>query len=170
MEIVKVATDWAKDEVFSSKFFIFFGIMFLVATLGFWQLGRTEIAKAFIYPTLIAGILLLTVGCGLFFSNLPKVSGFTTTYADNHLAFVKAEIIRTEKIMRDYENIVFKVIPVIIILASLLIIFIDKPIWRAISITIVAMMACILFVDTNANERVKNYNKQLLLAEKNLLK
>ena len=48
MEILKLATEWAKAEVFSARFFIFFAILFLTASIGFWQLGRTEMAKAYI--------------------------------------------------------------------------------------------------------------------------
>ena len=52
--------------------------------------------------------------------------------------------------------------------AALLIIFIDKPIWRAISITTIALMVVILTIDYNANARIEAYNKQLVLVEKGL--
>ena len=68
MDILKTAIEWAKAEVFSATFFILFGVMFVSATVGFWQLGKTDIAKAFVFPTLVAGVLLLTIGLGLFFS------------------------------------------------------------------------------------------------------
>ena len=45
MEILKTATDWAKAEVFSTTFFILFGIGFVAASIGFWQLGKTDLAK-----------------------------------------------------------------------------------------------------------------------------
>ncbi|MBO6518282.1 MAG: hypothetical protein JJ975_17230 [Bacteroidia bacterium] len=165
MEIVKTATDWAKDEVFSSKFFILFGIMFIVATIGFWQLGRTEVAKAYIYPTLVAGLLLLMVGFGIFFTNHARVTSFANDYETNRKAFVKSEITRTEKSMNEYRTIVFKVIPAIIAVAALLIIFVQTPLWRAVGITTIAMMVCILFVDSNANSRIEDYHKQLIMAE-----
>lgn len=47
MDILKTATEWAKDEVFSAQFFIFFGILFLLGSVGFWQMGKTELAKAY---------------------------------------------------------------------------------------------------------------------------
>lgn len=166
MDILKLATDWAKDEVFSSKFFIFFGILFILATIGFWQLGKTDIAKAFIYPTLVAGILILTVGFGLLYANHTRITTFTNDYHKDATAFVKSEIVRAEKSINEYELIVFKVIPLIIIVASLLIIFIDKPIWRAISTTTIAMMVVILLIDNNANARIVNYYKQLIVIEK----
>ena len=60
-------------SIFSSQFFILFGIFFLIATIGFWQLGKTETAKAFITPTLVAGVLILAVGLGIFFTNKSRV-------------------------------------------------------------------------------------------------
>ncbi len=166
MEILKTATEWAKAEVFSAQFFIFFGALFVLTTIGFWQLGKTDVAKAFIFPTLVAGILLLTIGLGLLFSNKSRAASFATAYNSDAKAFVESEIIRTEKTMAEYQLIVFKIIPLIIVIAALSIIFVDTPVWRAISITTIAMMVIILAVDSNANARVSDYNKQLLLVEK----
>jgi len=166
VDLLKISIEWAKGEVFSAQFFILFGIMFVLATLGFWQLGKTDFAKAFVFPTLVAGILLLAVGLGIFFTNKSRITSFATAYEADPSAFVQSEITRTEKSMGEYETIVFKVIPLIIIVAALLIIFIDKPIWRAISITTIAMMVVILMVDNNADARIKAYNKQLILVEK----
>ncbi|HAS42235.1 MAG TPA: hypothetical protein DCS93_17290 [Microscillaceae bacterium] len=168
MDILKASVEWAKDEVFSSTFFILFGVMFVSASIGFWQLGKTDVAKAFLLPTLVAGVLLLTLGLGLFFTNQSRTKSFPTTYNNDASAFVKAEIGRTEKIMTDYQNIVFKVIPWIIVIAALLIVFIDKPIWRAVGITTIAMMVVILLIDTQANARIEAYYKQLVVAEKDL--
>ena len=50
MDILKLSMEWAKDEILSSKFFILFGLLFLFGALGFWQMGKTELAKAFITP------------------------------------------------------------------------------------------------------------------------
>lgn len=78
---------------------------------------------------------------------------------------MNTEIARAEKSMGEYSTIVFKVIPCIIVAAALLIIFMDKPQWRAACITIIGMMAVILSVDINANTRVEAYHDQLLKAE-----
>lgn len=166
MEILKAAIEWAKAEVFSSMFFILFGIIFLLATIGFWQLGKTELAKAFIYPTLVAGILLLIIGIGLVYSNKSRIASFPTAYEHDASAFVESEIIRAEKTLAEYKTVVFKAIPLIIVVAALLLIFIDKPNWRAISITTIAMMVVILSIDSNANARLEAYNKELVLLEK----
>ncbi|MEM8488641.1 MAG: hypothetical protein AAF564_24040 [Bacteroidota bacterium] len=166
MDILKIATDWAKAEVFSSAFFILFGILFLLGSLGFWQWGKTEVAKVFTVPTLVAGALLLVIGIGLIYSNKSRLANFPGAYAHDATAFVQSEIVRAEKTMQEYQNIVFKVIPFIIVAAALLIVFVDKPIWRAIGIVTIAMMVAILLVDTNAHARIEAYHQQLMSVEK----
>lgn len=166
MDILKLAIEWAKAEVYSSKFFILFGLLFLIASAGFWQLGKTEMAKAYIIPALITGALILAVGLGIFFTNKSRVTSFATAYNSNPKTFVASEIVRTEKSMAEYRTIVFKIIPLIIIVAALVIIFIDKPNWRAISITVIAMMLIILLVDSNANARIETYYEALKIAER----
>lgn len=166
MDIVKTATEWARAEVFSSRFFILFGILFVLAALGFWQLGKTEVARAFILPTLVAGSLLLAVGLGIFFTNKARSTTFATAYQADPKAFVTSEVTRVEKSMGEYNTIVFKIIPLIIAAAALAIVFLDKPIWRAISITTIAMMVVILLVDSNANARLEDYHRALQRVEK----
>ncbi len=168
MDILKTSIEWAKDEVFSSLFFILFGVLFVLATVGFWQLGKTGLAKAFIFPTLVAGVLLLTLGLGLFFLNKPRVASFATAYKNDASAFVKSEKTRTQKSMAEYQIAVFKVIPLIIVVAALLVAFITQPIWRAISITTLALMVVVLLVDTQANARLEIYHQKLASAEQHL--
>ena len=163
MDILKLSTDWAKAEVFSTRFFIFFAILFLIACIGFWQLGKTDIAKAYVIPTLVAGVLLMTIGLGLFYTNKSRIIEFETAYNSDAAAFVESEIARAESTLKEYKTIVFKVIPIIIVVAALLIIFINTPSWRAISITTIAMMIVILLVDGTAHARIDVYYEQLQL-------
>ncbi|WP_282087047.1 hypothetical protein [Aquimarina algiphila] len=163
MDILKIAIDWAKAELFSTPFFILFGLAFMAASLGFWQLGKTEMAKAYIIPSLVVGILLLTIGLGLFFTNKSRVTQFKTAYNKDASAFIESEITRAEATLKEYNTIVFKVIPIIIIVSALLIIFINTPTWRAISITTIAMLIVILLVDGTAYGRIDNYHKELKL-------
>ncbi len=165
MDIIKTATDWAKAELFSTPFFILFGLAFIAASIGFWQLGKTDLAKAYIIPTLAAGVLLTTIGLGLFFTNKSRITKFEKAFdADAH-AFVQSEIERTESTLKEY-TVVFKVIPIIIIVAALIIVFINTPTWRAIGITTIAMMIVILLVDGTAYARIDAYHKQLELVDK----
>lgn len=167
MDILKAANEWAKAEILSTQFFIFFGILFLLGSIGFWQLGKTAVAKAFVYPFLVTGILLLILGVGLLFSTKSRLSNFETDYQKDAATFVKTEIARAENTIGSYKNVALKVFPLIIAVAALLIVFIDKPIWRAISIATIAMMLVMILVDSNALVRMQDYHKQLVLEEKN---
>lgn len=165
MEILKTATDWAKAEVFSTTFFIIAGVLFVAASIGFWQLGKTDLAKAYIIPTLVAGALILTIGFGLFFTNKSRISSFAADYNQNASAFVKSEIVRVDNTLNEYKTVVFKVVPLMIVAAALLIMFINTPIWRAISITSIAMLIVILLIDGTAHARIESYKEQLVLVE-----
>lgn len=160
METLKIAQEWARAEVFSTRFFIIFAILFLVASAGFWQLGKTELAKAYVFPLLAAGALLMTIGLGLFFTNKSRISQFEKAYQQDATAFSTSEIARTESTLKEYK-MVFRVVPLIIVVAALLVIFINTPTWRAIGITTIAMMIVILLVDGTAHARIEVYNKQL---------
>lgn len=41
------------------SFFILFGFLFFIASIGFWKLGKAELAKAYVIPMIVAGALLL---------------------------------------------------------------------------------------------------------------
>ena len=170
MDILKAATDWAKAELFSTPFFMLFGMAFLVASVGFWQLGKTDMARAYIIPTLVAGSLLLIIGLCLFFTNKARITQLENAYHADAVAFVDSELERAEATLKEYDTIVFKVIPLLIIACALVILFVSTPIWRASTITAITMLIVILLVDGTAYARIDGYNKQLLAAEKELKK
>ena len=160
MELLKLATIWAKSEVFSTRFFIFFAIGFDITGYFFWQFGKTDLAKAYIYPSLIAGLLLLTIGLGLFYTNKSRIIQFEKEFRTDSTAFYQSEIERTESTLKEY-TVVFKVIPILIIIAALILLFFDSPTLRASSITAITMLIIILLIDGTAHARIENYNKEL---------
>lgn len=166
MDILKTATDWAKAELFSTPFFILFGVLFIAASFGFWQLGKTDIAKAYIITTLVAGSLLVIIGLGLFFTNKSRVIQFEEAYNKDASAFVASELERTESTLKEYKNVVFTGIPLIIMACALILLFFDSPMWRASAITTIFMLVVILLVDGNAHARIDSYHEELLLVEK----
>ncbi|WP_289062621.1 hypothetical protein [uncultured Zobellia sp.] len=164
MDLLKLAIEWAKAEVFSTRFFIFFAIGFLIASAGFWQLGKTDLAKAYIIPTLVAGILLLIIGSGTNYANTQRVKQFEKDFNTDKTAFYKSEIERSESTVKQFV-VVFKVVPILIIIAALLILCNNTPTWRAISITTLSMLMVILLIDGNAQSRIENYHKALKLLD-----
>ena len=45
VDLINASTDWARAEMFSTRFFIFFAGAFLAASFGFWRLGQTVLAN-----------------------------------------------------------------------------------------------------------------------------
>jgi cobalamin synthase len=79
---------------------------------------------------------------------------------------VESEIARAESTLKEYKNVVFTAIPLIIAACALVIMFINKPVWRASMVTGIAMLAIILLIDGMAHARIDAYNKHLLRVEK----
>lgn len=161
MDIVKLSTDWANAEVFSAKIVALLSLLFFLTTIGFAQLGRTSMATAFVWPLLIACVLMVAVSAGLYFTNKPRISQFETAYKTDAIAFVKTEIERTAKSQKELA-LVFKILPAIIIAAALLIMFAHTPLWRATGITVIALMIALLFIDSNTDARNTAYHQKLI--------
>lgn len=170
MDILKTATDWAKDELVSTPFFILAGTLFLAVSFGLWQVGKTDLARAYILPTLIAGSLLVIIGLGLFFTNKTRIEQFKIDHTENPIAFIDAELVRTEATLKEYKNVVFTGIPVIIGICISILYFVHAPVWRATMITSITMLSVILFIDGLAHARISDYNKQLLQAQEEIKK
>ncbi|MEL7162059.1 MAG: hypothetical protein AAFN92_14985 [Bacteroidota bacterium] len=168
MDILKTATDWAKAEVFSTSFFLVFGLLFLAASAGFWQLGKSDLARAYVIPLTVAGVLLLVIGSGLVYTNKTRVVAFEQAYDTDAKAFVGEEISRAEGTLQEYKTVVFTAIPVIIAVCALGLIFFSSPIWRASLISAMAMLIVILLIDGTAHARIAAYHQQLLSVSETL--
>ncbi|HSZ72175.1 MAG TPA: hypothetical protein VK750_05825 [Cytophagaceae bacterium] len=164
MDILKVSIDWAKAEVFSAKIILLLSLLFFLGALGFGQLGKTVMAKAFVWPMLVSGAFIVAVSAGLYFANKPRIAQFETAYHTDAKAFIQMETKRTAKSQQDLA-LVFKVLPLIIIAAALLIVFASTALWRSIGITTIALMTVLMFIDSNTDARNTAYH-QRLLAEK----
>jgi hypothetical protein len=163
MEIIKVSTDWAKAEVFSAKMVGILSLLVFLVALGFWQLGKTPMAKCFVWPLFVAGLLLVAVSAGLYFANAPRLAQFEAAYKNDATSFIQKEIIRTAKSKQDLA-LVFKVLPAIIIAAALLIMFSQTPFWRAIGVTTILLVTLLMLIDSNTDARNTAYHQQLQTA------
>ncbi len=164
MDILKTATDWAKAEMLSNSVFILSGALFLVVSFAFWQAGRTDMARAYVMPMLIAGLLLLILGGGLLYGTWSNLAGFGPAVSQDAPALVASEIARVDKTIAQYGMAVFKVMPLLIAAAAGLIIVLNGPAWRAGLITAVAFLSLVMLVDSNASGRLETYRQQLIAA------
>jgi ABC-2 type transport system permease protein len=160
MDVLKLSTDWARAEVFSAKIVWIFSAITIIAAIGFWSWGRTAMARAFIWPLLVAGIFMAAVGAGLYFANKPRITRFEVEFRRNPEAFLKGEILRTTESNRQL-SLVFKILPAIIIFAAVGILLLPPNIWRAIALTTTITAVFLMIVDSNTEARNNLYNSQL---------
>jgi ABC-2 type transport system permease protein len=160
MDVLKLSTDWAKAEVFSAKIVWIFSAITIIAAIGFWYWGKTAIARAFIWPLLVAGIFLAVVGAGLYFANKPRITRFEAEYHRNPEAFLQGEMLRTAESKREL-TLVFKILPTIIIFAAVGILFLPPNLWRAVAVTTIMTAVFLMIVDSNTEARNNIYNSQL---------
>lgn len=161
MDILKAATDWTRAEMVSSSFFALAGVMFLLASLGFWHVGKTEMARAFVVPCLVAGALLLALGVGIFTQSYGRLTSFPLAHDADAAGFLASELARVEAVTAQYRVAVFLVMPLIIAAGAILILFLSAPVWRASLITVIAMLAVVMIVDATANARLAAYGEKL---------
>ena len=162
MDILKTSIDWARAELLSNGLFALFGAMFLMAGLLFWSRGETDMAKAFVFPMMFAGVLMLILGGGLLYGTWKSLTGFSKAFADDNARFIGLEVQRVERTMSQYGTAVFNVIPLLITAAALLIVFVHSPGWRAAFITAIIFLGLIMLVDSNANARLEGYKTNLV--------
>jgi ABC-2 type transport system permease protein len=164
-DIIKLSTDWAKAEAFSGKIVLLYSAITIFTAIGFWYLGRSAMAKAFVWPLLVAGFFLIAVGAGLFFANKPRIARFEKGYRQNPGAFVQQEIQRTAESQKQL-TLVFRILPAIIISAALIILGLPgSPNWRAIGTTVIVTAAFLMVVDSNTDSRNTLYHSQLIASK-----
>lgn len=161
-DIIKLSTDWAKAEVFSGKMVWLFSVIVLLSAIGFLYLGRTAMAKAFVWPLLVAGFFLIAVGAGLVFANQPRIAQFEKAYRQDPGGFVQQEIQRTAGSQKQLVW-VFRILPALIIIAAAIILGLPgSPNWRSISIVLIITAAFLMIVDSNTDSRNSIYHSQLM--------
>ena len=75
---------------------------------------------------------------------------------------------RTDATLKEYKNVVFTGIPVIIGICISILFLVHLPLWRATMITSITMLSVILFIDGLAHARISDYNQQLRQAQKEI--
>ena len=93
---------------------------------------------------------------------------FKIDHSENPIAFVEAELARTNATLLEYKNVVFTGIPVIIGICVGILFFVSAPRWRATIITSISMLSVILFIDGLAHARISEYRQQLLQEQKEI--
>ena len=106
-------------------------------------------------------ILLVILGVGLVIANQWRLSTFPTAFSADAKAFLASEITRADKSVRGYQQAVQIYLPEIIAICALALLVVRTANWQASMVAIIAMMAVIMLIDTNASTRMEDYQKTL---------
>ena len=119
-------------------------------------------ARAYWLPLALSGVFLVVVAGGLYYANHPRIASFQEQYRENPELFVKGELERTAKSDSDLTMIVFRILPVIVIVCAVGAMFITKTQWRAWFIVLMMLGAFLMAVDSNTRARNAEYHEILL--------
>ncbi|HEY1871514.1 MAG TPA: hypothetical protein VGG71_10675 [Chitinophagaceae bacterium] len=161
MDLLKFSIDWARAEVFSARIVWLFSIITLLCAIGFSFWGKTPMAKAFVIPLIVAAIFLVSVGIGLYAANHSRIAQFEKDYKLDAKAFISKEIARTSD-SQGQLKLVFRILPVIAVVAAILLVIFTSPHWRAITVTTLLLAAFLMAVDSNTEARNDAYHEQLI--------
>ena len=122
-------------------------------------------ARAYIVPLLVTGLLLVTLGIGLILPNYLRLSSFPDAFETDEGIFIADELARVDKTMKGYNNALFVIFPAIIIGCAFILMIMRTPIWQASAISIITMIAFLFVIDSNANARLGAYKAELIQAQ-----
>ena len=111
MEFLQNTNNWVKGEILEASIIAVFGIIVLLSGVALGKFGTTPNARALLLPLLVVGILLLSFGISLYFSNQKRLSEYKEQFEENTIEFVQQEKKRVEDFQ--YMYIISKVIATI---------------------------------------------------------
>ena len=94
-------------------------------------------------------------------ANQWRISTFPAAFAADAKAFLASEMARADKTVSGYQKAVQIYLPAIIAICALALLVVKTPNWQASMVAIIAMMAVIMLVDTNASTRMEDYQDRL---------
>ncbi|MBT8256272.1 MAG: hypothetical protein KJO23_07010 [Bacteroidia bacterium] len=160
MEFIQHTIEWCRGEIFEGKLSILFGIVILLASLGYWKFGSTDAAKAMFVPLLMVALLSIAIGAYLIQANSKRITHYTEQFEQTPAEFILSEQERTAAFIKWYpytQYILFG----LGILAMLCLILSNKPLLRAIGIALLLLVLYMFTLDHFSEERAYKYRREI---------
>ena len=167
MDILKIATDWAKIELISNAVFVLASIIFLSVSFALQTYARESHFSTYSLPFLIAAILLLILGAGLLFSTWHNSTNlqFQFQFQQDRALFIQDELTRAEKTISQYKLAVYMIFPALGLISFCVLLVFQNDQVRASALTSVIVLLILIIVDTAAKERLVKYTKDLAISD-----
>ena len=165
MDILKIATDWAKIELTSNSVFVLASVIFLSVSFFLQICARASHFSTYSLPFVIAAILLLILGAGLLFSTWQHSTNLEFQFQQDMTLFIQAELTRAEKTISQYKLAVNVIFPALGLISFFILLVFQNDQVRASAITSVIVLLILITVDTAAKERLVKYTKDLAMPD-----
>lgn len=161
MEFIQHTLNWTKGEIIEATTFGIAGLLVLIAGVLFWKFGGTINAKALVLPLIITGFLFAAIGTFGVYNNQQRLSKYKASYQENPTEFIKSEKARVEG-FDDIFKYSFPAALIFTIGGALIFFFSNGANIRAISLAFIIIGLFVYFIDFFAEERAKNYYKEIV--------
>ncbi len=163
MSFLDYTVNWCRGEIFEGWAILTAGFVLLAATLGFWKLGTTELARAIVVPMLAVTLLTLALGGYLVVQNKIRIPAFQEEYRQDPAAFKEQELKRVEGFVSAYKY-TFTTAAVIMITAVGLFLLGKSPLLRSVALALMVLSFIVFIVDHFSRERALDYQENITRA------
>lgn len=161
MDFINNTNNWVKGEIFEGTAIAVFGILTLFTAFLFWKFGETPHAKALTIPTIVLGVLLLSMGVSMYTSNQKRVKEYQNKYQENPSGFIKQEKERVESFQ--YMYVISKVVATVAFIFAIFGFWFTKnATTQSIAIVFLMLGVSLLVIDYFSEERAAIYYAEIV--------
>lgn len=160
-KMVEHTINWYKGEIFEARFILAFGVATIVVASLFHYFGSTSNSKALFIPMLVVGLIFITIGGSMGYSNQKKLITINLYSKGSMDEFVKAEKKRVENFQYLYP-LSLGISAVCFVLAVVFLGFTKSNHLHAIAIALTAFGLAFMVIDYFSRERSAIYYSRII--------
>lgn len=162
MDFFQHTTNWIKGEIFEGTLIAIFGILVTLSGILFWKFGSTATTKSLFIPLIVIGLLFISTGASMYYSNQKRLVTLKAQYAENKTLFIEQEKERVEGFQ--YMYTISKVVATIGFLITLIAFWFTKNYtFQGIALGLAIFGLTSIVIDYFSEERARIYYKQIEL-------
>lgn len=167
MEFITHTINWIKGEMFEASIIGIFGTLVVLSGIAFWKFGVTPTAKSLILPLIVVGVIFISSGVSMYFSNQKRLVEYQQNYQENKTEFIQQEKERVENFQYMYN--ISKILATVGFLVALIAFWFTKSsTFQGIAIGLAIFGFTSLVIDFFSEERASiYYDKIELVLSKN---
>jgi hypothetical protein len=161
MDFINNTNNWVKGEIFEGTVIAVFGILTLVSAFLFWKFGETPHAKALTIPTVVLGVLLLSMGVSMYSSNQKRFKEYQNQYQENPSGFIKQEKERVEGFQ--YMYVISKVLATLAFAFAIFAFWFSRSAgFQSVALIFLILGVSLLVIDYFSEERASIYYAEII--------